>query len=256
MRRQHLAYALPYDQWRRLCFAELVVADESKVMHSSQHILLPRFRPSRVVDGVVRRRRLGQPRQHRGLGHGDVLERLAVVDLRRGREAVRALAEEDLVDVELEDLVLGKARLDLPRQKRLAHLPGDRLLAGQEEVAGDLHRDRPGALLAAGRQVGERGPQDAQIVHTAVRIETLVFGGQNSLFHDIRNFAYADDGAPLFAELAEQIAVRRDDAQRNLGLIIGQRFERWQCGPQQCQYKCSKQGSDETEAKNDRKNIE
>ena len=35
-------------------------------------------------------------------------QRLAEVDLRRRGEAVGALAEEDLVDVELQDLVLGR----------------------------------------------------------------------------------------------------------------------------------------------------
>ena len=116
-------------------------------------------------------------------------QRLAEVDLRRRGEAVGALAEEDLVDVELEDLVLGQVGLDLPGEQDLAELAGDRLLAGQEEVAGDLHGDRAGALLGAGREVGERGARDAQIVDAAVLIEALVLGGQNGLFHDIRDVA-------------------------------------------------------------------
>ena len=44
------------------------------------------------------------------LGERQLVERLAEVDLRRGGKAVGALAEIDLVDVELQDLVLGEAR--------------------------------------------------------------------------------------------------------------------------------------------------
>ncbi len=39
--------------------------------------------------------------------------------------------------------------------------------------------------------VGQRRAQHAQIVHAAVLIEPLVFGGQNGVFHDIRDFADA-----------------------------------------------------------------
>jgi hypothetical protein len=256
VQRLHFTHALLDDQWRILCFPELVVADEPQVMHPSQHIQLARLRPARIVDRVVRGRRLRQARKHGGLGDGDVLQRLAEIDLRRGGEAVRALAQEDLVDVELEDLVLGQRGLDLPGEQRLAHLPGDRLFPGQEEVPRHLHRDRSRPLLGAGRQVRECRAQHAQIVHAAVRIETLVFGGQNGLFHDIRDIADGDDRAPLLAEFAEQIAFRRDDTERNLGLIVGQRLERRQCRPQERQYKCAEQGSNEAEAQNDRKNIE
>ena len=114
---RRLARRRTHRQWRILCFPELVVVDIAKLMHPSQHIELPGFGPARIADRVVRGRRLGQARQHRRLGDGDLGERLAEVDLRRGGEAVGALAEEDLVDVELEDLVLGQAA---PRSSRRA----------------------------------------------------------------------------------------------------------------------------------------
>ena len=130
-------------------------------MHPPQHVELPRLGPLGVGDGVVGGRSLGQARQHGRFGDGDVLQRAAEVDLRGGGEAVGALAEEDLVDVELEDLVLGQVRLDFPGEQHLPQLAGDRLLAGQEEVAGDLHRDRARALLGARREIRERRPRDA-----------------------------------------------------------------------------------------------
>jgi hypothetical protein len=47
---------------------------------------------------------LGRPAS---IGDAELLERLAEVNLGRRREAVGALAEEDLIDVELEYFVLG-----------------------------------------------------------------------------------------------------------------------------------------------------
>ena len=196
--------------------------------------------------------RLGEAREHRGLGDGHVPQRLAEVDLRRGGEAVGALAEEDLVDVELEDLVLGQVGLDLPGEQDLAQLAGDRLLAGQEEVAGDLHGDGAGPLLGAGREVGERGARDAQIVDTAVLVETFVFCGQNGLFHDIRDFADGDDGAPFLSEFAEKVAFGGNDAQGNFGLVVGKCLEGRKSRPQQGQYKRAQQGADHGEAQENR----
>jgi hypothetical protein len=135
-------------------------------------------------------------------------------------------------------------------------LAGHRLLARQEEVAGDLHRDRARALLGAGGDVGERRPQHAQIVHTAVLIEPLVFGRQNGMFHDIRDFADTHDRPALLAELAQEVAVRRHHPQRDLGLVIGQCVERGERRPQQRQHERPEQRPDDGEAADHRGGIE
>ena len=140
-----------------------------------------------------------------------------------------------------------EAALDLPGEQDLAQLAGDRLLAGEEEVARDLHRDRAGALLRPGSEVGRGGPQHAQIVDAAVLIETLVLGRQNRLFHDIRDIGDVDHGAPLLAEFAEQVAFGRDDPQRDLGLVIGQRFQRRQRRVEQRQHERAEQRADDGE---------
>jgi hypothetical protein len=48
-------------------------------------------------------------------------------------EPVGAIAEEDLVEVELQDLVLREVRLDLEGEQHFGELAGERLLAGEEE---------------------------------------------------------------------------------------------------------------------------
>jgi hypothetical protein len=87
-------------------------------------------------------------------------------------------------------------------------------------------------------------------------VEPLVFGGQNGVFHDIRDFADPDDGAPLLAEFAEQVTVRRDDAERDLRLVIGQGVERGEGRPEQRQDEGTQQGADDGEAHDDRGGIE
>src|SRR5438105_1341359 len=88
------------------------------------------------------------------------------VDVRRRSEAVRPLPEEDLVDVELEDLVLGEIRLDLEGQQHFRELAGERLLAREEERARHLHGDGAGAL-APPLQVGDGRARYAGIVDAA-----------------------------------------------------------------------------------------
>ena len=256
VRRRRAPQPLADGQWRGLCFLELLVGEEPEVMHPSQDIELPRLRPLRVGDGVVRRRRLGQAGEHRRLGRVQVLERLGEIDLRRGREAVRPLPEEDLVDVQLEDLVLGQVGLDLPGQQHLAQLAGDGLFPGQEEVPGDLHRDRPGALLGAAGQVGDRRPEHRQIVDAAMLVEALVLGGQNGLFHDIRDFGDRDDRPALLAEFAQELPFGRNHPQRDFRLVFGQRLERRQRRIEQRQDEGPEQGAHGRQAQQDRADVE
>ncbi len=256
MRRQCVAHPLVDNQWRGLCFLELGVRDESEVMHTSQDIQLPGLGPLRVGDRVIGGGRLGKAREHCGLRHRDVLQRPAEIDLRRGGEPISPLAEEDLVDVELEDFVLREVGFDLPGEENFAQLAGDGLLAGQEKITRDLHRDRPRALLGSRGDVGQGGAENAQIVHTAVLIETFVLGGQNSLFHDIRDRFYRYDGTSFFTEFAQKVAFGRNDAQRDFRLVVRQRLERGKCGPQQGQDQRPQQGADQPQADNDRAQIE
>ena len=124
---------------------------------------------------------LGQRGERRRLGDIQIPDRLAEVALRRGLDAVRAVAEVDLVEVELEDLVLGVLRLDRARDLRFLELANERLLARDalgEDVARELHRDRREALARSCRclrsmsdRAGHALPVDAGVL-----VEALVLG--------------------------------------------------------------------------------
>ena len=91
----------------------LLLGDESQIAHAPEHVLLADPGTLRVGDRVEGGRCLGQAGEHRRLCDRNVLERLAEVDLRGGRETVGALTEKNLVNVKLENLVLRKVVLDL-----------------------------------------------------------------------------------------------------------------------------------------------
>jgi len=205
----------------------LLVVEKAEFPHAAQYVLLAQACALRVDDRVEGGRRLGQAGQHRRFGRRDVLERLAVIDLRGRAETVGALAEVNLVDIEFEDLVLAQVRFDLERQQGLVQFPCIGLFRGQEKVLGDLLCDgRRALLLAAADEIAGRGPDDAERIDATVLIEALVFGRQDGLLHDLGDVLDMDDLASFFPELSDQIAVGGEDAQRNLWAIIGQNLER------------------------------
>ena len=203
--------------------------EEARLEHPPQDVALALGGALGVDQRVVQGRRLGQPREHRGLCGRQRGQRLAEVDLRRGSEAVGPLAEEDLVQVELEDLVLAQALLDAQCEEDLVDLAGVRLLAGQEEVARHLHRDRARALVAPARKdVAHRGARDADRIDARMLEEARVLGRQDGVPHHRRNVLDAHEAAALLAELPDQHAVGGVDPQRDLGTVVGDRLERRQ----------------------------
>ncbi len=70
-------------QYQRLFLGQagLLGADEAVFPHALDDVLLADAGALGVGDRVVGRRCLGQAGQHRGFGNGEVLERLAEVDL-------------------------------------------------------------------------------------------------------------------------------------------------------------------------------
>ncbi len=248
VRRQRLPQPLTDEERRFLRIFVHGVVDEAKFVHAPQHVLLAGLGPLGIGHRVEGGGRLRQSGQHRRLGDRDILERLAEVDLRRRGEPVGPLAEEDLVDVQLEDLVLAEARLDLPGQQHFAELARDRLLPREEEVACHLHGDGAGALLGAGTEIGPGGAHHRKIVDTPMLVEPFVLGGQNGLFHDIRDFLDLHHRPPFLAEFPQQVALGRDHAERDFRLIVGQGLQGRQCGVQQGEHQPAQQGPDERQA--------
>jgi hypothetical protein len=94
-------------------FVVLRSGDVAELRHPPQDILLALLGPLRICDGVIEGRRFRQTGEHGRLGERQLIGRLAEIDLRGGTEAVGALTEVNLVEIQLENLLLVEAVLDL-----------------------------------------------------------------------------------------------------------------------------------------------
>ena len=118
-----------------------------------------------------------------------------------------------MVQVDAEDLILGEARLDLVGEDRLADLAEHVALVADEHQLGHLLRDGRAALHhAPGLQVGEGGAQDAERIDAVVLEEAVVLGGDEGQLHVLGDLIVGQDDALLQEELADQLALRREDA--------------------------------------------
>ncbi len=74
--------------------------------------------------------------------------------------------------------------------------------------------------------VGQSRPKDRKIIDPAVLVEPLVFGREDRLPHQVRHLFDLDDRPALLAEFSQQRPFRREDSQRDFGLIVGQGLKR------------------------------
>ena len=204
---------------------ELRTFDETQLEHPIEHIIAPFQRAFRRGDRVDARRRLGQRRDHRALRQRQLPGRLSVIDLGGGAHAVGPVAEEDLVHVELEDLVLFQFPFDAQGEEDLLDLPREGFFRGQKEVPRQLLGDGAASdgLLAGGGQ-RKRRTCYALVVDTGMLVEAGVLARNERLLHAFRRFLDGNRDAPLLPENADQAPVLGEHAKRNLELDVPKRL--------------------------------
>jgi hypothetical protein len=185
----------------------LARVDEAGLDHVLQHDAASRLRALDVDERAVASGRAREPGDERTLGQREVAELLAEVAARRRGDPVRTVAEERLVQIDLEDALLRQARLDAHREDRLAQLAEQRLLVGEEALR-DLLRDRAAALRDRARaQVRERGASEPAHVEPAVLEEAAVLAREDRVHERLRDVFPPRVGSMLARELGEQRAV-------------------------------------------------
>ena len=122
-----------------------------------------------------------------------MLDRLAEI-VERGEPdavdgAVAVLAEVDLVEVGLEDLLLAVVQLEQHRHAELGELALQRALGREEEVLHQLLRQRAAALEPVSADEAHGGPGDAARVEAAVGVEIAVLGREERLHQVLRHLA-------------------------------------------------------------------
>ena len=102
-----------------LAFVAFLGGDVAILDHLVDDPVAPLDRAVGVLERMVVGRAFGQRRQIGGLGHGQFVHRLVEIGQRGAGDAIGVEAEEDLVEVELEDAVLGIGLLDAERRGSL-----------------------------------------------------------------------------------------------------------------------------------------
>jgi hypothetical protein len=159
----------------------------------------------------------------------DVLGGFAEIALCRRLDAVGAGTEIDAVEVELENFVLGVLALQPQRQFHFLQLARHGAFLGQEQVFGELLRQRRAALrYAAMHDVGDGRARDADGVDAVMRIEAAVLDGDERLRQIGRQILQRDIGAGHFAARGQYAAVDTDDLDGRRALWNFQRLDRRQ----------------------------
>ena len=195
--------------------------DALLLLHQGQDQVATRARLTGIPARVVQARALRQSGQQGGLGE---TRRDAEVVTGRGLDPPGTVAEVDVVQVQLQDLVLAEAALDVLRDPDLQQLAPERpSLAGdavRECIAGELHREGAGSLLdLAGLEVGHQRAQDPAHVDRPVLVEAPVLGGQERLRHEPRQRLQRDHLAFDRGEVRERRAGAVEQHRRPARLI-------------------------------------
>ena len=129
--------------------ARLIGGDVAVLGHAPDDVVAPLHRPVVVAERIEGARLLGQRREIGDLRDRKLVHRLVEIVQRRRCDAVVRQAEVDLVEVELEDLLLGIGGLDADAEQDFANLAVERAIRAQEEILRHLLGDGRGALDVA-----------------------------------------------------------------------------------------------------------
>ena len=201
-------------------------SDRADLRHAVQHHRGAGLRELEIARRRVARRRPDQAGEHGCLGERQIARRLGEVPPRRGVDPVRAAAEVDPIEIDLEDLLLVEAGLDPERVERLLDLAQHAALGREEHELRQLLADRAAALdHAAGLDVAYERPADADRIDAGVLIKATVLDRDHRLGQPGRDLIEREVLAVAIAE------AREGDAgpilQRDFGLPVvqGNAFE-------------------------------
>jgi hypothetical protein len=118
------------------------------------------------------------------------------------------MTEVHLVQVHLEDAVLGVAALELQRQHGLLELALQALVGGQEQDLRQLLGDGAATFDdATAPVILHDGPGDADGVDAPVRVEATVLHGQHRVAQGLGDLGQGHEDAALRVELGDQLVV-------------------------------------------------
>ena len=225
-RREDVGAGRPRGDLERLLLRLLRVlrGDVAVLGHAIDDVVAPLERTLALTERMVIVGRLGQRREIGRFRDRQFMHRLVEIEQRGGGDAVGAHAEIDLVEIELEDPLLGEGPLDLHRQQRFLDLARERQLVGEQEVLGHLLGDGGGALRAAPAavllHVEHRRARDAGEVDAAVLVEILVLRRDEGVDDELGHRLDREVEPPLARIFGEQRAVGGVHPRHDRGLVV------------------------------------
>jgi len=128
----------------------------------------------------------------------------------------------DLVQIDVEDLVLGELLFHAGGENRLFQLAGKLLLRGEEHGFGHLLGDGGSPLLLAHvNDVLDYRPGNSQVVYPLVLVEVGVFRRHKGLDQPSRNLVDLHHLAPLQVEFPHEAAIVAEDLGDDGGTVVG-----------------------------------
>ena len=198
-----------------------------------------------VAAGVVVVRAAGHAGEHRAFAQGQLAQLLAEVAVGCDLDAVVVAAQEDRVEIALQNLVLGVARFQLHGQIGLLQLALVGVFVGEHGVLDELLGDRGAALRGAGDDVGDERADDALDVHAVVLVKARILHGDKGVLQRPGDLLDGDHDAVLGAlVVGDEVAlavvderglvlrIQRGEVERGRGIHIrlGDADERAQTG--------------------------
>ena len=228
--------AKPVDHLQRLgfCLLGVLFCDVAVFEHPVQHIVPACQQALRTPVRVHGRGGLGQGSEDSRLREVQFRERLIEIDERGRADAIGADTEIDLIQVDLENLVLGERILHAPRDDGFFHLAFDPLITRKQHVLCHLLCDGRPALqvAAAARQLDLRridgAAQDTEIIEAGMIEELLVLGGDEGLDNVVRNGLDGHEDTVFVGKFGDERAVPGMHPRGDRRLIVGKALMRRQ----------------------------
>ena len=196
--------------------------DDAVFAHLADHHIGAAHRRLDIGGRRIARGSLDQACDDRRLAQRKVARRMAEELAAGGIDAVGAASEIDLVQVELEDLLLGEFPLERHRQHGLARLAVERAVRIEEDVAGQLLRDGGSRLCTLVIAEGyPDGAQQPDRVHAEMRIEAAILHRDHRILHHPGDFRGGEPLAvarPQRHDLAAVARAHHDGPPRLAGL--------------------------------------
>src|SRR5665213_145689 len=232
----------------RLRKARISFRNRAVLTHQLDDGIAALYGAIRITARIVPLWRLWKRSKRSSFGDVEIAHRLPEVPLRRGFDAVCAVAEIDLIQVEFENLGFAVLVLDLACDLRFLDLANDRLVARdafREDVTSELHRDgRETLCVATALDVVNKRSSDAIPIDSRMLVEPFVLGDDKRVLFDLGNLAQIDKCSPFRPQLRDESPIHGEEFGGLLGRVLIQRLNRWTAIAIADKYPCAVQQPD------------